>query len=108
MKFRIFIAPANSHPNRKGRFQKTSAGRPAGAAFPTPKLSELAYPIDPHRYTRAAAAARANPADGEQHSNNGDRAKLRPAQVGKHSRPGCLDRKQRRPHTRAPLLFTQN
>jgi len=62
MKFRIFIAPANSHPNRKGRFQKTSAGRPAAAAFPTPKLSELAYPIDPHRYTRAAPAARGNPA----------------------------------------------
>jgi len=39
-----------------------SAGRPATAAFPMPELSELAYPIDHHRYTRPAPAARRNPA----------------------------------------------
>ena len=34
----------------------------AAPAFPTPELSDLAYPIGYHRYTRAAPAARRNPA----------------------------------------------
>jgi len=51
-----------------------SAGRPAAPAYPTPELSDLAYPIDHHRYTRAAPVARENPA--AEDCNNGAGAAL--------------------------------